>query len=1375
MNPLQDVFISYGRADSKHFAAKLHRHLVAQGLEVWFDFEDIPLGVDYQKQIDDGIEKADNFLFVIAPHSVNSPYCRLEVELALKRQKRIIPLLHVEQIDRDTWQQRNPNGTDEQWEAYRAAGKHSSFTNMHPIIGKINWVYFREGIDDFDAGFAGLLEIFDRDKTYVHKHTVLLTQALEWEANQKRSHYLLAQAERQQAETWLQTQFSDRQPPCEPTVLHCEFITESIKAANRGMTDVFLSHATEDKAFTEAIRQTLMRQGLTVWTNYTDLTTGEEFLTAINQGIENADNLILILSPDAISSRYCQAEIEYALSLNKRIIPLLLQPVDWDQLPEHLDSIQYIQYIDFGHWGGESEALPLQDLAVSQLFNILKQDAHYYQQHKRVLHQALKWEAQGRNENLLLRGNTLRQFEAWLGIATDRKSGIALPLQVDLITTSQAQPPDAGVEVFIAYEDSDLEFARQLDDALKDQGKSTWFDAAYDNDDEAYQTELQEGIEQADNFIFVVPADPSASPAMPLLNHAVGLGKRVIPLSLRAEGTSALPEAIATLPHIDFTNYREDFYAHYSELVRTLDSDRDHVRGHTKWLNRAMAWDEQGRQRDDLLRGNDLVIAEIWLQEALDKQKQPLPTDLHKTFIHTGREAVEAAERAEKERQEKMLRLQQERAKEAEARLEAEKKNARIQKFFLGAVSVGFAIACGLSVSTWIQYRQSLINALEATAESSAALFASDQKLRAMVEAVRAKRQLQKIPGRHPDLEVLTDGVLQQAIYGAQATNHLMGHEAWVVSVGFSPNGELLASGSKDGALKLWQANGKLLHSLEGHEGGVWGLAFSPDNQHLVSGGADNALRIWNLDGELVQTLEGHEAIISSVAYSPDGQTIASASVDNTVRLWNTEGDSLGILDDHEDIVVSVAFSPDGQVVASSSVNGSITLWTLDGEKRTVIDGHEGPVWNVTFSPDGAMLASVGADGAIKLWNPDGELLNTLEGHRDDVEGIAFSPDGNFIVSGGADHTVRLWRRDGTPISVLQGHQDWVWSVAVSPDGQTIVSGGGDNVISLWQLSDLFKALEGHPTEVWDVAFSPDGTLIATAVGDGSIWVWDKAGGLKQTIEAHTGGVEQVTFSPDSQTLASGSWDKTIKVWDLDGKLLRTLEGHTDWVLAVRYSPDGQYLASSSEDGTVRLWASTGEAIAVMGENTYGPADSVTFSPDGQRIVVGYGDSTVRLWNLAGELETELIGHEGAVYGVTFSPDGELIASTGTDQTIRLWNQDGELLNTLKGHEDEIWRVAFSPDGQLLASASNDRTVRIWQRDGTPLKTLRGHQQAVEGIRFSPDGKTLASASWDTTVILWNLEASLKTDPLTYGCNWIRDYLTHSAEVDNRDRQLCNI
>ena len=202
MNPLQDVFISYGRADSKQFAKRLNDRLVTAGLTVWFDFDDIPLGVDYQNQIDDGIEKADNFVFIISPHSINSPYCALEVKLALEFGKRIIPILHVERISRETWQQRTPQGTDEQWAEYTAAGQHDHFQNMHPVLRKINWIYCREDQDDVEKALNDLQTLLQFQKEYVHHHTQLLVAALEWERHHKKTEYLLVGDRCRQGLTW---------------------------------------------------------------------------------------------------------------------------------------------------------------------------------------------------------------------------------------------------------------------------------------------------------------------------------------------------------------------------------------------------------------------------------------------------------------------------------------------------------------------------------------------------------------------------------------------------------------------------------------------------------------------------------------------------------------------------------------------------------------------------------------------------------------------------------------------------------------------------------------------------------------------------------------------------------------------------------------------------------------------------------------------------------------------------------------------------------------------------------------------------------------------------------------------------------------------
>ncbi|MEQ9548300.1 MAG: toll/interleukin-1 receptor domain-containing protein [Coleofasciculus sp. G3-WIS-01] len=466
MTQLFDAFISYGRADSKTFAQKIQARLDEAGFNVWFDFNDIPLAVDFQNQIDDGIEKATHFLFIIAPHSVNSPYCLKEIELAIKLNKRIIPLLHVMQISQETWQQRNPNGTESEWEAYKAKGLHESYQNMHPTIRKLNWVYFQDGINDFEQSLADLINLLHSHRDYVDKHTQLLIKALEWERHQKQTKYLLVGEEKQQAEAWLKIRFKDEQPPCTPTDLHCEYITESIKNANNLMTQVFISYTNEDRATMEKIRNSLRRESITVWTNTTDIQTGEAFEEAIKRGIEQADNVVYLLSPDSVNSDYAQRELDYAVSLNKRIIPLLVRETPPEQIPLALRDLQYIDLTD----NVKEEDYYLDE---SQLLKILQQDAAYYNEHKILLTKALKWKRQHENPSILLRGYNLHSAETWLKVANKRTQHLPTPLIEEFIDESLRQPPAISLDVFISYSRADADFARKLNDELQLQGKRT--------------------------------------------------------------------------------------------------------------------------------------------------------------------------------------------------------------------------------------------------------------------------------------------------------------------------------------------------------------------------------------------------------------------------------------------------------------------------------------------------------------------------------------------------------------------------------------------------------------------------------------------------------------------------------------------------------------------------------------------------------------------------------------------------------------------------------------------------------------------------------------------------------------------------------------
>ncbi|MEQ8972676.1 MAG: toll/interleukin-1 receptor domain-containing protein [Coleofasciculus sp. C1-SOL-03] len=626
MTQLFDAFISYGRADSKAFAQKLQTRLNEAGFKIWFDFNDIPLAVDFQNQIDDGIEKASHFLFIIAPHSVNSPYCLKEIELAVKLNKRIIPLLHVMEISQETWQQRNPNGTAEQWEAYKAKGLHESYQNMHPTIRKLNWVYFQEDID-FEKSVADLINLLHSHRDYVDKHTRFLVKALEWERHQKQTKYLLVGEEKQQAEAWLKIRFKDEQPPCIPTDLHCEYITESIKNANNLMTQVFLSYTDEDRATMETIRNSLRREGITVWTNTTDIQTGEEFEQAIKRGIEQADNVIYLLSPNSVKSYFAGQELEYALSLNKRIIPVLVRETLSKAIPSSLQNLHYIDLTD----NVKEEDYYLDE---SQLLKILQQDAAYYNEHKILLTKALKWKRQHENPSILLRGYNLRSAETWLKLAKKRTQHPPTPLIEEFIDESLRQPPATSLDVFISYSRADADFARKLNDELQLQGKRTWFDQESIASGADFTQEIHGGIEACDNFLFILSPRSVNSPyCKDEVEYAAGLNKRFVTVLHQPVNSDELHPELAKVQWIDFNQNQREFQVNFRQLVRTLETDREHLHQHTKWSQRAIEWQEKGKNPDLLLRGSELAIAQAWLQETQGQKKKPGVTELQKAYI----------------------------------------------------------------------------------------------------------------------------------------------------------------------------------------------------------------------------------------------------------------------------------------------------------------------------------------------------------------------------------------------------------------------------------------------------------------------------------------------------------------------------------------------------------------------------------------------------------------------------------------------------------------------------------------------------------------------------------------------------------------------
>ncbi len=666
--------------------------------------------------------------------------------------------------------------------------------------------------------------------------------------------------------------------------------------------------------------------------------------------------------------------------------------------------------------------------------------------------------------------------------------------------------------------------------------------------------------------------------------------------------------------------------------------------------------------------------------------------------------------------------------------------------------------------------------ALEAVLKSasSKALFLAGQEFEALLEALRAGKQLYALDKSvktkvNAQMQVVT--ALHQAVYGVKERNRLQGHQGWVNSVSFSPDGKTLASASSDGTIKLWSREGRELQTLTGHSSRVNSASFSPDGQIIASASEDKTIKLWSREGKELKTLNGHSDWVNSVNFSPDGQLIASASSDSTIKLWSREGKELQTLTGYRRWVISVSFSPDGQFIASACDDGTIKLWSREGKELRTLKWTWDWVNSVNFSPDGQIIASASSYGTIKLWSIEGKELQTLTGHSGRVISVGFSPNGQIIASGSEDNTIKLWSIEGRELQTLTGHSGRVNSASFSPDGQTIASASRDNTIKLWSREGRkLQTLTGHSGYVISVSFSPNGQMIASADSDGTIKLWSREGRELQTLTGHKGRVIGVGFSPNGQMIASAGWDNTIKLWSIAGKELQTFQGHKAGVSSISFSPDTQMIASASWDKTVKLWSISGkEQQTFQGHSDQ--VHSVSFSPNGQTIASASWDGTIKLWSIEGrELQT-LRGHSDRVDSVSFSPDGQTIASASHDSTIKLWSLEGKELQTLRGHSAGVNSLSFSPDGQTIASASNDSTIKLWSLEGKELQTLQGHGSWVSSVSFSPDSQTLASASDDGTVILWNLNLD---SLMALGCSWVADYLRNNPNVSESDRYLCD-
>ncbi|KAK5123255.1 general transcription repressor, partial [Cryomyces antarcticus] len=169
-------------------------------------------------------------------------------------------------------------------------------------------------------------------------------------------------------------------------------------------------------------------------------------------------------------------------------------------------------------------------------------------------------------------------------------------------------------------------------------------------------------------------------------------------------------------------------------------------------------------------------------------------------------------------------------------------------------------------------------------------------------------------------------------------------------------------------------------------EDGVTTVAISPDNQLVAAGSLDKSVRVWDTTtGFLVERLEGdpgHKDSVYSVAFAPNGKDLVSGSLDKTIRMWELTpprglagggpkgGKCVKIFEGHKDFVLSVALTPDGAWVMSGSKDRGVQFWDPQtGEAQLMLQGHKNSVISVAPSPTGNLFATGSGDTRARIWS----------------------------------------------------------------------------------------------------------------------------------------------------------------------------------------------------------------------------------------------------------------------------------------------------------------------------------------------------------------------------------------------------------------------
>ncbi|KAJ3345120.1 Transducin (beta)-like 3 [Entophlyctis luteolus] len=561
-------------------------------------------------------------------------------------------------------------------------------------------------------------------------------------------------------------------------------------------------------------------------------------------------------------------------------------------------------------------------------------------------------------------------------------------------------------------------------------------------------------------------------------------------------------------------------------------------------------------------------------------------------------------------------------------------------------------------------------------------------------------------------------------------------HDAPVLTMAFDASSTLVATGSADSTIRIWDVDrGFATHLFKGHSGVISALAFSNPvtananaNSILLASASDDCkVRIWDLEAKrCLHILDNHVSVVRGVAFSASGSFLVSGGRDKILNLWDVRSgqlvktvptqeamEAVGLVPEQirRKIVSNYSLSTGALVAYTGGEKGALRLWDLSGEGKVVAQPEEQDIGSdVEISQILVLetqLIAVTSDHNFLFYDAFSSKLprtHQIIGYNEEVVDLQFAtPTQNCLAVASNSPQIKLMHLESSRCDVLYGHSGTVLCLDVSADGAFLASGSKDRSAIVWRFTEdenggsFSKAASclGHVEAVGAVAFSKKANsarFLVTGSQDRTIKVWDcvaldktkhVAPNLKTsfTFLAHDKDINAISVAPNDKIFASGSQDKTAKIWSAtDGSLLGTCTGHRRGVWSVQFSTIDKVLATASADKTIRLWSLSDYSCVKTFE-----------------------------------------GHLNSVLKVSFLSLGTQLVSSGSDGLVKLWNiKNAECVGTFDNHEDKIWALAVRFDEDLIISGGADSRITVW-RDCTAEDRELADRELTEKVEKEQD------------------------------------------------------